>query len=233
MRIGISTSVIQRGKTGIAQYIFALLRAFLPHANEHRFFLCVLEEDLAFFDFAKDHMEIVRVPERARPPLKNIVWHQTKLRRLARLHGLDVLHIPSYRRILWSAPCARVATIHDLAPYHVSKKYDWKRMLYARLIVKRLARRQNQIIAISQNTARDIATCFRLPDERVTVIHNGLDHERFTPGTRDEAKMKIAQRFGLKRPFFLYVARIEHPGKNHVRLISAFERFKAQSGSNW
>ena len=29
MNIGISTSVIQRGQTGIAQYVFALLRALL------------------------------------------------------------------------------------------------------------------------------------------------------------------------------------------------------------
>src|SRR5258708_37329037 len=39
MRIGISTSVIQRGKTGVAQYLFALLRALLPFAEEHRFIL--------------------------------------------------------------------------------------------------------------------------------------------------------------------------------------------------
>jgi glycosyltransferase involved in cell wall biosynthesis len=37
----------------------------------------------------------------------------------------------------------------------------------------------------------------------------------------------------LQKPFFLYVARLEHPAKNHVRLISAFELFKAQTGSDW
>ena len=31
MKIGFSTSVIQRGKTGVAQYVFALLRAMLAH----------------------------------------------------------------------------------------------------------------------------------------------------------------------------------------------------------
>jgi hypothetical protein len=56
MRIGISTSVIQRGKTGVAQYLFALMRAFLPYAREHEFILFVLEEDLPLFDFAKSSM---------------------------------------------------------------------------------------------------------------------------------------------------------------------------------
>jgi len=42
-----------------------------------------------------------------------------------------------------------------------------------------------------------------------------------------------AQRFQLHRPFFLYVARLEHPGKNHVRLIAAFNHFKASTRSGW
>ena len=63
MKIGFSTSVIQRGKTGVAQYVFALLRAFLPHAQQHQFYLFVLEEDRPLFDFAKDAMTIVTVPE--------------------------------------------------------------------------------------------------------------------------------------------------------------------------
>src|SRR6266705_5026615 len=233
MRIGISTSVIQRGKTGVAQYLFALLRAFLSHCKEHQFILFVLEEDLPLFDFAKGSMEIVPVAERFRPPVRNILWHQTKLPQLVRLNKLDILHIPSYRRMLWPRPCALVATIHDLAPFHVSKKYDWKRMLYAKVFVRRLARRQKRIIAISENTARDIATFFGSGGERVTVVHNGLDHERLTPGNREDAKGEAASRYGLKAPFFLYVARLEHPAKNHVRLVSAFERFKAQTGSNW
>ena len=53
MRIGLSTSVIQRGRTGIAQYLFALVRAFAPCARKHQFTLFVLEEDLPLFAFAE------------------------------------------------------------------------------------------------------------------------------------------------------------------------------------
>ncbi|MDB6020644.1 MAG: glycosyltransferase family 1 protein, partial [Pedosphaera sp.] len=154
MNIGVSTSVIQRGRTGIAQYLFALLRAFLPGA-EHEFTLFVLEEDVSLFDFLADRMRIVRVPESFRPPVKNILWHQAELPRLARQFKLDVLHVPSYRRLLWPQPCALVATIHDLAPFRVARKYDWRRMFYGRVVVRQLARRQDRVIAISQNTARD------------------------------------------------------------------------------
>jgi glycosyltransferase involved in cell wall biosynthesis len=233
MRIGISTSVIQRGKSGVGQYLFALVRALLSASHQHKFILFVLEEDLPLFAFAKDKAEIVPVPEKFRPPVKNILWHQMRLPNLVRNLQLDVLHIPSYRRMLWRRPCPLVSTIHDLAPFHVAEKYDWKRMFYGRVIARHLARRQHRIIAISEYTARDMERFFGLPRERITVIHNGLDHERFHPGSREEAINSVAERFGLKHPFFLYVSRLEHPGKNHVRLISAFEEFKATFPCNW
>jgi glycosyltransferase involved in cell wall biosynthesis len=126
-----------------------------------------------------------------------------------------------------------VATIHDLAQFHVRAKYSWPRMLYGRIIVPPLARRQDQIVAISENTARDVSRFFRVPRRRLTVIYNGVDHSRFFPGESARAKAVSAQRFGLERPFFLYVARLEHPAKNHARLIAAFTRFKAATRSNW
>jgi glycosyltransferase involved in cell wall biosynthesis len=232
LRVGISTSVVQRGKTGIAQYVFALVRALLD-AGRNEYVLFVLEEDLGLFDFARPKAKIVVVPERHRPATKNILWHQTVLPGLAREQQLDVIHIPSYRRLLWSKACPTVGTIHDLAPFHVAGKYDWKRMLYGKYVSRVLAGRQNQIIAISHNTAQDISTFFKLPGEKVTVVHNGIDHARFAPGGGPETRKAVATRFKLEKPFFLYVARLEHPAKNHVRLIQAFEQFKTSTGSDW
>jgi len=233
MHIGISTSVIQRGRTGVAQYLFALLRAYQPFAREHHFSLFVLEEDLPLFADFKSTMRIIPVPERFRPPLKNILWHQTRLPLLARRHGIDVLHVPSYRRMLWPRPCALVATIHDLAPFHVPKKYDWKRMFYGRVVARQLARRQDEIVAISRNTAKDVHQFFGLGDDRISVVHNGVEHQRFNPGSPHAAKLRAVEKHGLRQPFFLYIARLEHPGKNHVRLIAAFDKFKAATGSRW
>ncbi|HZR17140.1 MAG TPA: glycosyltransferase family 1 protein [Verrucomicrobiae bacterium] len=233
MHIGISSLMIQRGKTGVAQYLFALLRQLQARPAAHRFTVFVLEEDVPLFDFIRGGMHLVTVPERFRPAVHNIFWHQKYLPTLARELGLDVLHIPSYRRLLGRRPCPLVATIHDLAPFRVPGKYDWKRMFYGRVVVRWLARHQDRIIAVSQNTARDIVTFFQVPEQRIQVVHNGLEHERFYPGSARNAKAWARNRFQLERPFFLYIARLEHPGKNHLRLISAFERFKQASGCDW
>jgi len=233
MNIGISTSVIQRGQTGVAQYVFALLRALLALDHNHRFSAFVLKGDLPLFKDFNGALDLVPVPECFRHPVANIAWHQTILPRLARQRRLDVLHVPSYRRLLRSRPCALVATIHDLAPFHVTGKYDPLRMFYGRVVVKRLAQRQHSIIAISRNTARDIFRFFDVPRDRVRVIYNGLDHQRFQPPANPVLYDEARRHWKITAPFFLYVSRLEHPGKNHVRLITAFDRFKTATGSDW
>ena len=233
MKVGLSTSVIQRGKSGVAQYVFGLVNALARHASHNEFTLFVLEEDLPLFEFARKTAKIIPVSESFRSPVRNILWHQTVLPRLARAHGLEVLHVPSYRRMIRTASCALVATIHDLAPFHLEGKYDWKRMFYGRVVARWLAQCQDKIIAVSRRTRRDILRFFELPAAKVTVIHNGLDHTRFFPDSNEAAKLFVAQRYGLRGPFFLYIARLEHPGKNHVRLIEAFNQFKAETKSHW
>jgi glycosyltransferase involved in cell wall biosynthesis len=106
-------------------------------------------------------------------------------------------------------------------------------MFYGRVVVRRLAQRQDEIIAISENTARDITEFFDVARKKISVIHNGLEHDRFFPGSREQAKADLAQRHNLQKPFFLYVARLEHPAKNHMRLIAAFNAFKSATRSDW
>lgn len=233
MRIGISTSVMQRGRSGVGQYVLALVQALLNRAHTNEFTLFVLAEDIPLFAFVGDRMRIVPVPESVRPAVRNIAWHQLTLPQLARDLHLDVLHVPSYRRMLWRRPCALVATIHDLAPFRLPGKYDWLRMLYGRVAVKQLAHRQHEIVAVSRETAADLQRFFQIPSSRVTVIPNGLDHHRFKLEGTKPLSDRLPTRNGEQLPFFLYVARLEHPAKNHARLIAAFERFKAASHSSW
>jgi glycosyltransferase involved in cell wall biosynthesis len=224
---------MQHGRSGVGQYVLSLVRALLPMAARHEFTLFIFEEDLPLFDFATGSMHLVPVSERFRPPINDILWHQTVLPRLARSQGIEVLHTPSYRRMLWPKPCALVSTIHDLAPFHLRRKYGPARMLYGRVVARRLAQRQDEIIAVSRETARDVESYFQVPARRLTVIPNGLDHDQFRPGSQTRAREVVCAPLGMAGHFFLYVARLEHPAKNHARLIEAFNRFKTSTGSPW
>ena len=231
MKVGLSTLMIQRGRTGVAQYVLALIRALLRRPERLDLTLFVLEQDRPLLAFAAGMAQIVPVSERFRSPIKNILWHQLILPRLVRVYSLDVVHVPSYRRMLWHRPCPLVATIHDLAPFRVPRKYDPARMFYGRTVARGLAQKQDRIIAVSETTQKDIQRFFHVKPERLAVVYSGIEQSRFFPDPSGEAT--VAEKFGIRGPFFLYLARLEHPGKNHVRLVSAFNQFKAETRSDW
>lgn len=233
MKVGLSTTMIQGGKGGIGQYVFALVKAMLAERPDVKLHLFVLREDIPLFDFADGKVEIVPVEEKVRSPIKNILFHQFTLPKQAKRLGLDLIHVPSYRRMIWSQTIPTVATIHDLAPFHVKGKYDLARMFYGRVVVKLIARRQQKIIAISQNTAKDIQQFFGINRRDQKLILNGIDHRRFNAGDHEHARKWAAQAHGLTKPFFLYISRLEHPAKNHVRLIEAFENFRRENDIDW
>jgi glycosyltransferase involved in cell wall biosynthesis len=71
-----------------------------------------------------------------------------------------------------------------------------------------------------------VETFFQRPAAAIDVIWNGIDHRRFRPAT-PAALAGFRGRHPLTRPYIVYLARLEHPAKNHVRLIEAFEHLLA------
>jgi len=225
LRVALSASVAQRGKSGVASYLFGLLEGLRAIDAPVEMTLLGLEEDRELFAPWLDWCRWEPVAEKWRPAARNIVWHQTLLRPLLKRLGAEVLHIPSYRRIVWKAPVPQVVTVHDCAAFAVRGKYDAARMFYGTRVVTRLARQVERLIAVSHATAKDMERHFKIPGSEICVIWNGIDHETFRP--REEAGALLAER--QREPYFLYLARLEHPGKNHVRLIEAFERFVTEN----
>jgi len=223
MKVGLSVSVIQRGKSGVATYVGGLLKGMAARNWPVQVTLFGLEEDRAWFAPWLNHCEWAGVPEGFRPAVKNILWHQTVLPGCLRRHGCDLVHIPSYRRIVTMPGIPQVVTIHDLAPFRLAGKYDRLRMFYGKQVVKRLARRATAITAVSESTAADIREFFNIPSARLSVIYNGIEHGRFFPLPPEEVKRRLPITADWKEPWWIYVARLEHPGKNHLRLLKAFE----------
>jgi glycosyltransferase involved in cell wall biosynthesis len=232
MKVGLSVSVIQQGKSGVATYVAGLLKGMAANQWPAEVVLFGLEEDRAWFDPWLNHCEWVGVPERFRPAVKNIFWHQTVFPGLLGRHRCDVVHIPSYRRIVARPRIPQVVTIHDLAPFRLAGKYDALRMFYGKQVVKRLARRVDAVTAVSEATAADIREFFDVSPERLSVIYNGIDHERFFPLPPEEVTRRLPVTSGWPEPWWIYVARLEHPGKNHLRLLQAFAAVCAASPSS-
>ena len=141
--------------------------------------------------------------------------------RLARSVGRqrDIVHLPNqdFARYALFLKSPFIVTVHDL----VRLCFSFTKETLSERILLRLDRhyvkRAIHLIAVSQNTKHDLMKYLRIPENRISVIYNGIDHSIFKPY---EAKV-------LDKPYILYVGS-ERPRKNLSRLFEAFARVKGE-----
>ncbi len=227
--IGVSCFAGDGGRSGIGRYFVSLLREFETLARpDERFEIAVTAGERDLFLVADPRFRVLEVTDALGRPVLNVGWHLTALWVVARRRRWDVAFLPAAnRRLPFAMPCPTVGTVHDLASLHVPGKYDLVRTLYITRVLPVLMRRLTRVIVPSESTRDDVVRAVRVPAERVEVIPHGVDESRFRPRDASAAGERLAGRLGIRKPYLLYVSRIEHPGKNHVGLIRAFERLKA------
>ena len=226
VKVVLSASVMQGGKSGVAQYVFGLLNGLARFRGELDLTILGFPSEKKLFEPWLDWCRWADIPEMFHPPVANIFWHQTFLRSWLRREKIEVLHIPSYRRIVFRPPCRQLVTIHDCGAFALQNKYDVARTFFGRRVVPALASQADQIVAVSKATAADVSRYFGLSRESLKVVHNGIDHGRFHPPAEDALRRWKSDQSFRGDPYFIYIARLEHPAKNHLRLIEAFEKFK-------
>jgi glycosyltransferase involved in cell wall biosynthesis len=231
MKIGISAYATDSGKSGISQYVANVVGRLPALAPAHQFVVFVNEGDADWVRTWHPALEVVAFPDWTAHPVSNIFWHLTAFPKQLRLHDCDVVFMPAgNRRLGWRYGMPSVGTVHDFSQLHVPQKYDALRMFYIMRVLPRMMRRLTRVISVSESTRRDLESFARVDPGRIGVIHNGADLERFSPRDPDSAKSAVAAELGLPTDFLLYIARLEHPGKNHVRLLEAFAAFKRDTG---
>lgn len=110
----------------------------------------------------------------------------------------------SYNRRTDNPNAAQVTTVHDFVH---EKFYRGLRRRLHLLQKNRILRSADAIIAVSENTKRDLLAYHpSIPEERIKVIYNGVSSD-FYP-LADEQKEQI-QEFTV-RPFLLYIGSREH-----------------------
>lgn len=243
MKIGISAFAGDGGKSGISQYMINLFRRLPEQSPEDRFVLFMSHQDREYFSVDHPHVDIVSYPNWTGHPVISILWHLIWLPFALRGQHCDVCWMPAgNRRLAWWYSVPSVSTIHDLSQLHVPAKYDAFRMFYIMRILPMMMRRLTKVLSISESTRRDLESFARVDPKRIEVIYNGADLDRFSPIDKEQAKKNVSAASVIPHDYVLYVSRLEHPGKNHVRLIEAFAKVKSRTklphklvlvGSRW
>lgn len=231
MKIGITAYGCDAGRSGISRYLSCLLQ-FLPKVADPdtRFELLATEEDAKIF-LGEQYDERIEVFSPKCVPQKTVLnnlWHWYGLPKLVKQRGYDLLFLPAAnRRVIRYPICPTVGTVHDFSWLHMEHKYGRVRTYYLTKMLPRLISRLTLALTVSEASKRDIIRHTTLPEDRVIVTPLAADNLP-DPETLDESMQQAAkERYGITAPYIYYLSRLEHPGKNHIRLIHAFEQLVA------
>jgi glycosyltransferase involved in cell wall biosynthesis len=231
MRIGISAFAGDGGKSGISQYMANICGRLVELAPRHELIAFVGDADAHWVQSWHPRLQVVAFPDRIAHPVVSIGWHLLALAPTLARHDCDLVFMPAgNRRLAWRYGVPSVGTVHDLSQLHVPQKYDALRTFYIMRVLPAMMRRLDRVIAVSESTRRDLESYARVAPTRIRVIHNGADLTRFSPDAAGAARDTVARELGIDAPYLLYIARLEHPGKNHVRLLEAFHRLQRRRG---
>ena len=209
MKILVDVIPFDGGRSGISQYALNVVRALKEAGHE----LTLVTEPGVAARFFPGY-RAVEAPGWTRRAVFSMLWHLYCLPRKVRRTGCDLmLVLAANRRALCRCPLPTVGVVHDLSQYHVEAKYDCFRMFYIKRLLPRYVRKMHRVVAISKSTAGDLVRHWHVPEGKIRIVYNG-----FTPPAA------IARETGAKPSSILYISRLEHPGKNHVGLIEAYNK---------
>jgi glycosyltransferase involved in cell wall biosynthesis len=94
--------------------------------------------------------------------------------------------------IYFHKPKKFIVTVHDLAPLvypselkDISVKLQW-------MLTPRALRKADRIIAISEFTKREIMRLLNVDEKKISVVHQGVDHEKYKPMDKIKCKEKFS-----------------------------------------
>lgn len=234
MRIGIDArSILNPEKNpaiGVGHYTYQLVRHLLKIDKENEYVL--------FFDYRVREKDVKKFTQE-NVEIKYFPWSDYKkylpgayseilgLATVAK-NNLDLLHITSPdARVPVGYRGEVVCTFQDLAVYMQPDLFPRAYKVKAKYNRQSMAKRASRIIAVSENTRDDLKEIFKVADEKVDIIRNGVDERFFSDVNDDDSGVPdfLKKKFGITEKYILFVGTIE-PIKNITRLLRAFSIFK-------
>ncbi|KQT18049.1 glycosyl transferase family 1 [Chryseobacterium sp. Leaf404] len=154
---------------------------------------------------------------------KGTLSRQLKMGKDAQNEGAHIFHgLSGELPLRWnSKPIKKVVTIHDLIFERYPEYYTWLDRKIHFLKFKKAAESADKIIAISEQTKRDIIHYLKVPESRIEVIYQGC-HHAFKESHSDEMIDQVKTKFQLPERFLLNVGTVE-PRKNLLNVVKALK----------
>jgi len=233
MTIGINAAAaLKQPRTGVEEYCYQLIKhlTMLPEAKAHRFFLYVPKSDTntrihlndsnnKYFDF---ELPINFEVRKLNWPLS--MWTQIRLASHMVFNKPDVLFIPVHVLPRFH-PKNSVVTIHGLEYEYFPEYYPFWFRNYLCWSTRYAVKHARKIIAVSENTKRDIIKFYRADVGKIEVVYHGVKISRCDVHSSDYIFHDREICNQGKIPTLLYIGRIELK-KNILGILEVYKILK-------
>lgn len=206
------SSAARPNPVGIAHYLMQLTSQLGRLDRETSFYLCYRLSRI------KRRKYFLRVPG---PNFRTRIIQPPFTNRL--LNRVDVFHGPD-ARLPAEGRCKKVVTFHDVFELVSDEWSDRHFRERKRDQYRGAADLADVIVAVSEHTKRDLVEHLGVAEDRVRVVHEGVD-PLFHPASPEEIA-RVRAKYGLGERYLLYVGELSLR-KNIVRLVHAFEKVVA------
>ncbi len=145
------------------------------------------------------------------------------------LKDTDIYHFPSLGSLEAPSHSKIVVTVHDIVYKAFSQGHTQQTIDASEKHFQEIQKKAAKVICCSQSTVRDLKKYFRIPEEKIALVYQGVDKDIFYRiGDKEDSLAEAAlTKQGADKPFILSVGTIERR-KNLANLIRAFCILKDQ-----
>lgn len=201
-KIVVNASILHEHPTGLGVYVKNVVKEMYKDDNSIRVLSPVEIEGVKTEEITK----LVTPKYKKMGGLLRLLWTQLILP--FKVNKNDILYHPFQYLSLFSR-AKQIITIHDFIPLYfpnVAKHQN----LYYKILMPILLKKAYKIVAISENTKKDILKFYNVNEDKIEVIYNGYDEKLFNDTNINK---DILKKYNISYDYFIMVG-ASYPHKN-------------------
>ena len=203
------SSCAKAQRKGIANYGASLVQAAAVVAPEHELVLAVRPHRWTKRRYVEDILPGARVRLLLDGPGARLLGADVDV-----LHGIGV-RLPATDRF------AKVVTLHDTNVFEFPELSSPEWLAKRRARIQQTVARADLVLAMSRQGQRAITEHVGVPAERIRVVPEGVDLERFRPAAPEDIA-RVTAKLGLDDLPYVLCIGTDDGRKNHGGLLEAF-----------
>lgn len=227
MIIGYDGKRAFQNKTGLGNYIRSLMATLTRYYPANQYILFAPKKTALFDPGAFPDVQAIFPQSKFYNRFPSL-WRRWGMVKAIVQSGIDIYHGVSNELPygIGDTKIKTVVTVHDIIFERFPETYHFDERYVHRWKIKYACRVADAVIAISEQTKKDLVEYYKVPAEKIFICYQNCN-PIFERTINSEEKLLIKKRYNLPDQYFLFVSSIA-PRKNLIAICKALALLKAQ-----